>query len=774
MKKIKIILLSFMLIALSISIAFSTFLFTNSKITININNSETTKYKITFTDNGSVVKTMFVDSDYNLSLKDAPYYFNSSGNPIKWYSNSVGIINAFDATISSNLDFQASSFSSSEIITENLQNGSEGWGGEDNNIYKFNEDYSNYYVYNANMNLYYDTDEELISSRTSGISISGTQLPGLFQNGDLLNGDTSIGLQTPTNNCNYNLQLNRDIILIGNITVGGRTGFYGSNKSYSQISYQGFIIGDYCTLDLNGHDLIVGDPNDGATLDVWGQVTDSSAEKEGTLVLDSSATMYAVMVVEDVYHEKRMPYTYYSNDNIFAMYRCPYWECNTIINSGANIYGKYRIDLGGNNTNMIKGDIKLIGQNDGLIIISNGYIRRTVGTNQTIKTLGGVYTNDWLYQMINYEAYDASITFNKFELPFEYSGFNADMDSTGYSFFISPYFDFQLYGCTLNLNQHLVFMPGSSLYIDSNSTLNISYQENKSMSSISASGITIPEKYWQASGGMTFLNEFYLMNSITTLFGTNASDNTEGYSCVIYQSRGDFWSNLEPAYGYLECNVNFISQTFHQYVPIEFGGRIYVKDVEKFRGYINNGLSKNLNIQLFSTTFKTDWCRIFGNSGTDKKYIYRDVTGYYTYPLVCNDYVLMDPIDTTGKSIDNTDTTNRYKYDWDAKVIYNELVPSEGYAFIYTTNDLSNLYLCNNINGVDSLAGYYQRIPTIDRNNKKIVYNSTEYILFNGAYIPKNGTGYLVSKFIDNTIYASTLTWSFSYTNGAWKPSSAV
>ncbi len=762
MKKIKIILLSFMLIALSISIAFSTFLFTNSKITININNSETTKYKITFTDNGSVVKTMFVDSDYNLSLKDAPYYFNSSGNPIKWYSNSVGIINAFDATISSNLDFQASSFSSSEIITENLQNG---WPSSDNNMDKFNSNYSNYYVYNGNITLFYQAN---FWGEHDHLELD------LLHMTNIVNGDQTIGLQASTNNCKYNLQLNRDIILMGNITVGGMTGFYGDDSNYSQISYQGFIIGDYCTLDLNGHDLIVGDPNDGAMLDVWGQVTDSSAEKEGTLVLDSSATMYAVMVVEDVYHEKRMPYTYYSNDNIFAMYRCPYWDCNTIINSGASVYGKYRIDLGGLGTDWIYGDIKLIGKTESLIIINNGYVKRTVGTNQTIKNLGGVYTNDWLYQMINYEAYDASITFNKFELPFEYSGFNADMDSTGYSFFISPYFDFQLYGCTLNLNQHLVFMPGSSLYIDSNSTLNISYQENKSMSSISASGITIPEKYWQASGGMTFLNEFYLMNSITTLFGTNASDNTEGYSCVIYQSRGDFWSNLEPAYGYLECKVNFISQTFHQYVPIEFGGRIYVKDVEKFRGYINNGLSKNLNIQLFSTTFKTDWCRIFGNSGTDKKYIYRDVTGYYTYPLVCNDYVIMDPTDTTGKSINNTDTTNRYKYDWDAKVIYNELTPSEGYAFIYTTNDLSNLYLCNNINGVDSLAGYYQRIPTIDRNNKKIVYNSTEYILFNGAYIPKNGTGYLVSKFIDNTIYASTLTWSFSYTNGAWKPSSAV
>lgn len=292
MKKLKIIFLSIMLIILSVSIGVSTFLFTNSKITININNAQTTKYKITFTDNGSVVKTMFVDSDYNLSLKDAPYYFNSSGNPIKWYSNSVGIINAFDATISSNLDFQASSFSSSEIITENLQNG---WPSSDNNMDKFNSNYSNYYVYNGNITLFYQAN---FWGEHDHLELD------LLHMTNIVNGDQTIGLQASTNNCKYNLQLNRDIILMGNITVGGMTGFYGDDSNYSQISYQGFIIGDYCTLDLNGHDLIVGDPNDGAMLDVWGQVTDSSAEKEGTLVLDSSATMYAVMVVEDVYHEK--------------------------------------------------------------------------------------------------------------------------------------------------------------------------------------------------------------------------------------------------------------------------------------------------------------------------------------------------------------------------------------------------------------------------------------------------------------------------------------
>ena len=511
MKKFKLIFLIILMLGLSITTCFAAYLIIDSKVTTNIPNQETGKYKVTFTDNNRVVKTMYVDSNYNLSLKDAPYYFKNN-QAIKWTSNST-ILNAFEGNITSNMDFSASTFSSSEIIIEDLQNGCDGHVvidyGHDNNISKFNSDYSSAYVYDGSMTLYYESYfnytwdySEKIYSETSGTIFN--------QNKDLLNNDNYIGFQAETNNCNYTLQLDRDIVLMGNITIGGRTGFYGNNSSYSQISYQGFIIGDYCTLDLNGHDLIVGDPNDGAMLDVWGQVTDTSTNKKGTLVLDSNSTMYAVMPIEDVYHEKRMPYTYYTNDNIFSMYRCPYWTCNTIINSRTNIYGKYMIDLGGNNTNMIKGDLKLFGKTDGLIKLESGYITRTVTEDITIKNLGGSYVNDWLYQKINYDVYDATITFDKFIMPFEYTGLNADMDSTGYDFFISPYYNFRLYNTTLNLNQHLVFMPGSSLYMDEKCMLNMSYLQEQSMDSIGASGITIPTKYWQASAGLTFM-------SITTL-----------------------------------------------------------------------------------------------------------------------------------------------------------------------------------------------------------------------------------------------------------------
>ena len=74
MKKIKLILLTILILGLSIITCFAAYLIIDSKISTNISNVETGKYKVTFTDNDTVVKTMYVDSGYNLSLKDAPYY----------------------------------------------------------------------------------------------------------------------------------------------------------------------------------------------------------------------------------------------------------------------------------------------------------------------------------------------------------------------------------------------------------------------------------------------------------------------------------------------------------------------------------------------------------------------------------------------------------------------------------------------------------------------------------------------------------------------------
>lgn len=185
MRKLKIILLSMLILGLSICVGFSAYLIISTNLDVSFDNMVTTKHKVTFTDNGNIVKTMYVDNNYNLSLKDAPYYFNSNKAPIKWVEDDGTILNDFNDGVLTDKNFNMDNFSTNEIITESLQNGNGKTGlfqnGHENNISKFNNEYNSCYVYNASLTLYYNQDDELTSSRTNTIGWHGTQLPGIYQ-----------------------------------------------------------------------------------------------------------------------------------------------------------------------------------------------------------------------------------------------------------------------------------------------------------------------------------------------------------------------------------------------------------------------------------------------------------------------------------------------------------------------------------------------------------------------------------------------------------------
>ena len=662
----------------------------------------------------------------------------------------------------------ANSFTDSEIDKNEYSN-----YNNDIPSVAFNDLSQNLYVYSGSFNMYYDSSNKLYDSNW----------------GKLVNGDTTIGL---TNNQNYySLKLNRDIILIGSINVGAYTGYYGGNIEYSQYSYQGFIIGNYCTLDLNGHDIIVGNPNGYASIECRGVLNDS--QNTGTLVLTNTANLYNTFIIEDVYHEKRIPYTYFTNDNIFAMYRCAYWTCNTRIESGANVYGIYNMDLGGNGDESSHGDLHILGKDDGLIILQEGFIVRNISTNTKVSNISTI-TQDILNQKIHYEAIDSKVIFGNFKLHFEYSGLNADLDSNSYAFYISPYYEIYLYNSVVELNQHLVFMPGTYLYADNQSILKFSYNLFSKQEGFSkyipllAKSVTVPDKCWQSVGGLTFMDTLYDMDDLqptlrkltktyreSLIFGKEITVylNMEGYSCYIYQNdniRENLWNNLEPAYADLYCKIEFIGQTYEQYGNIEFGGLINIYNVDSFVLNYKNAINNNIKITLYSSTFKTDWCRIIGGSGATLSdrcdaNIYRDVTGYYNYPLISNGYVLFNP----QNPLEICNVTDKYVYDFNSKTIFNESNKLETYCWIFDNDSMDNLAFCSSLESTNSLNGSFRRVnSTINADNSykgEINYNGNSYIMWHGAYImyDVSQSGYYLGKFFDNTMYSGYLYGKFDY-----------
>ena len=58
--------------------------------------------------------------------------------------------------------------------------------------------------------------------------------------------------------------------------------------------------------------------------------------------------------------------------------------------------------------------------------------------------------------------------------------------------------------------------------------------------------------------------------------------------------------------------INFIKGNGTQHNPIQFGGRLYIDKLDEFESSFNTAKINGINVRLFSSTFKTDWCRIFG------------------------------------------------------------------------------------------------------------------------------------------------------------------
>lgn len=195
-----------------------------------------------------------------------------------------------------------------------------------------------------------------------------------------------------TNYCVRRFVLNNDVIYKGTFNLGAQNGFYSEVKNTatnkdSQAAhlrareYTGFICGQYYEIDLNGHDLILAE---GATINAYGSITDSSEDRSGNIVLESGSTLLTSFVTEGQYHETDIVSAYKYSQDPFRMFRCPYLDCTTIIKTGSKLQGRIiKADGGNSSTVGFASTTTLIGPSDSnpFIQLNSGIIKREVSYN---------------------------------------------------------------------------------------------------------------------------------------------------------------------------------------------------------------------------------------------------------------------------------------------------------------------------------------------------------------------------------------------------------
>ena len=296
-------------------------------------------------------------------------------------------------------------------------------------------------------------------------------------------GSGSVGVEPVEKNRQYTVVLQNDLIINGQMQVEGN---YGVNTSGAT---QGVITKEYMCLDLNGHNITI---NNGGKLISNGLIIDSVGT--GQINVEGGGCLRTLAVIHD-YRGGTMTQSYVNNDVFpFQVYQLPYLRCkarikydqtngwgslNGYVNAQAftdkgPIKGQQEFELnfiGSSNSNyFIKLDKPNTNSEDSYVDFI-GYKENSIDKTSADKFYS-------ISQRIKIIINNCNVSIGEFKFDIKVSIISVSVDTSKYSFPISPFFDLEVKNSFLTLNKRIKFLPGSSLIVDKNSTTLLSYDKS--------------------------------------------------------------------------------------------------------------------------------------------------------------------------------------------------------------------------------------------------------------------------------------------------------
>lgn len=295
-------------------------------------------------------------------------------------------------------------------------------------------------------------------------------------------GSGSVFVEPVEENRQYTVVLQNDLIINGQMQVEGN---YGVNTSGAT---QGVITKEYMCLDLNGHNITI---NNGGKLISNGLIIDSVGT--GQINVEGGGYLRTLAVIHD-YRGGNMTQSYVNKDVFpFQVYQLPYLRCkarikydqtngwgslNGYVNAQAftdkgPIKGQQEFELnfiGSSNSNyFIKLDKPNTNSEDSYVDFI-GYKENSID-----KTSADKFS---ISQRIKIIINNCNVSIGEFKFDIKVSIISVSVDTSKYSFPISPFFDLEVKNSFLTLDKRIKFLPGSSLIVDKNSTTLLSYDKS--------------------------------------------------------------------------------------------------------------------------------------------------------------------------------------------------------------------------------------------------------------------------------------------------------
>lgn len=329
--------------------------------------------------------------------------------------------------------------------------------------------------------------------------------------------DGHVGLTDAINKNDLKIKLTGDLTIEGTLVIGART---GSQNGAGKMSY---IIGNYTSIDLNGHNIIV--KNNG-NLTAYGRIHDTL--NKGKIIVESGGTFNGQFTFTDQKGGNQTVYGYTKGQSPFSDYHFPYIDVPMIFKNGSFLKGLVKLDLGQiGGSNVI---LKILGPNKNEYLMS---WRDSISSDEVRITPYYIddFNDDTIYLNLYNKRYKLELNSNidvndiaaragikilksvgiidvNFETEF-------DLSLARFDFPISPFLDIYI-NKEVHLYIKLNFYPGSRLHVKSNGRLIFDFKKDgdshaiTSFSEINASYATfivaLPGEKRYLSAGINFYN----------------------------------------------------------------------------------------------------------------------------------------------------------------------------------------------------------------------------------------------------------------------------
>ncbi len=487
--------------------------------------------------------------------------------------------------------------------------------------------------------------------------------------------------------------------LVGDIELQeGKTlsigGFIGATTG---AGFAGSVIeGDFVVLDLNGHTLKI---NKNATLNAYGYIIDTSKDINGMHKgkILNYGTIYSPFIIENYSGGGQTVATGAFGTAPFTLYSVPYLSCRTIFYSTAYLKGPSSLYP---NESFNKIVVALIGPSgsNSLIEISSD---SSVEKDSYNPVEDGLYSGEEYAQNFKtYFIFNGNIAVNTLKITVKV-GITKTINMAEFGFVIPSYNHVIINSGTTTLGMRVDFLPGSTLYVAKEATVNLSYIELPASETLANKNLTI-------YGGIRTLSHMTADNG-TTYGGTNY-----GVSYTYYNKYLESEGLINKA-GNTEARANIEGNLVMTTNAHVLGGKINLSD--QALDIINNHSSVQTYYKNYDYYAYISAVDLFINSTSAER------IQSASSDKVCSSYNIL-PLVSKGKVVKTQNISSSFNslnttYDFSEGVFFSN---SKTYAFIPSNSNEKDV------------SGNIREV-THDVSNHQIIYNNKRYSFYRNIFI---------------------------------------